>query len=159
VVFTGDHAEEFREKGHLGHGSDVTREQVHVPLVILGDAVPRGRFDTVTSHVDVVPTIFSLLGADTPPSLHSDGVSVFDAPADRFVLTTVGWEPRYAVVGKDLKVMVYAGLAGAKVTDLDDQPLPDGEARLGANAGRILRALRGEDASGGVRPARGPGPE
>ena len=32
VVFTGDHGEEFRQKGHLGHGSAVTSEQIHVPL-------------------------------------------------------------------------------------------------------------------------------
>jgi membrane-anchored protein YejM (alkaline phosphatase superfamily) len=145
LVFTGDHGEEFREKGHLAHGSDVTREQVNVPLAVVGPDVPRGRFDVVTSHVDVVPTILSLLGDVHPPSLHSDGVSVFEAPRDRFVLTTVGWEPRYAAVGDDMKVTVYAGLAGASVTDLDDRPLPDGDARLAANAGRILRALRGED--------------
>jgi hypothetical protein len=101
--------------------------------------------DEPTSHVDVVPTIFSLLGDTHPPALHSDGVSMFEAPADRFVLSTVGWEPRYAVVGKDLKVTVYAGLAGAQVTDPDDRPLPDGNARLAANAGRILRAMRGEE--------------
>ena len=33
VVFTGDHGEEFRQKGHIGHGSAVTREQIHVPAV------------------------------------------------------------------------------------------------------------------------------
>jgi hypothetical protein len=145
VIFTGDHGEEFREKGHIGHGSAVTREQIHVPFVIFGDGVPRGTREEVTSHMDVVPTIFSLLGATTPPQLHSDGVSVFDAPPDRFVLTTVGWQPEYAAISKDLKVTVYAGMAGAAVTDPDDQPLPDGDARLAKNADRILRALRGEE--------------
>jgi hypothetical protein len=144
VVFTGDHGEEFREKGHIGHGSAVTREQIHVPLVVFGDGVPRGTFDNVVSHVDVVPTIFSLLGDAHPPASYSDGVPLFDAPEDRFVLSTVGWEPRYALMGKDLKVVVYAGLAGMAVTDLDDKPLPDGDARFAANAGRIMRALRGE---------------
>jgi len=144
VVFTGDHGEEFRQKGHIGHGSAVTDEQIHVPLAILGDGVPRGTFDVVTSHVDLVPTIFSLLGDETPPRLHADGMSVFQAPEDRFVLATVGWEPRHALVGKDLKVMVYGGMAGAAVTDLDDRPLPDGNARLAESAGRILQAMRGE---------------
>jgi hypothetical protein len=72
---------------------------------------------------------------------------VFDAPEDRFVFSTVGWEPRYAATGRGLKVTVYAGLAGAAVTDEDDRPLPDGAARLAENAGRILRALRGEEGS------------
>lgn len=155
VLFTGDHGEEFKEKGHLGHGSAVTNEQIHTPFVILGDGIPPSVRDEPTSHVDVVPTIFSLLGDTHPPALHSDGVSMFEAPADRFVLSTVGWEPRYAVVGKDLKVTVYAGLAGAQVTDPDDRPLPDGNARLAANAGRILRAMRGEEVAptGTQRPA------
>jgi membrane-anchored protein YejM (alkaline phosphatase superfamily) len=144
VVFTGDHGEEFREKGHIGHGSAVTREQIHVPLVVFGDGVPRGTFEAPTSHVDVVPTLFTLLGDAHAERLYSDGVSAFDAPPGRFVLSTVGWEPRYAMTGKDLKVTVYAGLAGAAVTDPDDQPLPDGNARLAEHAGAILRAMRGE---------------
>jgi membrane-anchored protein YejM (alkaline phosphatase superfamily) len=145
VVFTGDHGEEFREKGHIGHGSAVTREQIHVPFVVFGEGVPRGTRDVTTSHVDIVPTLFSLLGDRNAPSTHSDGVSVFDAPDDRFVFSTVGWEPRYAAIGRGLKVTVYAGMAGAAVTDEDDRPLPDGGARLAENAGRILRALRGEE--------------
>jgi membrane-anchored protein YejM (alkaline phosphatase superfamily) len=156
VVFTGDHGEEFREKGHIGHGSAVTQEQIHVPLVVLGDGVPRGTFDRVVGHADVVPTLFSLLGDDHPPEQFSDGVSAFEAPADRFVLSTVGWEPRYALVGDDMKVVVYAGLAGMAVTDHDDRPLPDADARIAANAGRILRALRGESSDGGKTAAAAP---
>jgi membrane-anchored protein YejM (alkaline phosphatase superfamily) len=144
VIFTGDHGEEFREKGHIGHGSAVTREQVHVPFVVFGPDVPRGTFEAPTSHVDVAPTLFGLLGDDHPERLYSDGVRAFDAQPDRFVLSTVGWEPRYAMIGTDLKVTVYAGLAGAAVTDPDDRPLPDGNARLAKHSGAILRAMRGE---------------
>jgi hypothetical protein len=56
----------------------------------------------------------------------------------------VGWEPRYAAIGADLKVTMYAGLGTAQITDPDDRPLPDGPARMAASAGRILKALRGE---------------
>jgi membrane-anchored protein YejM (alkaline phosphatase superfamily) len=144
VVFTGDHGEEFRQKGHIGHGSEVTREQIHVPAIWLGDGVPRGVFDAPTSHADVVPTLLGLLGDGHAPSLYSDGLSMFEAPKDRFVVSTVGWEPQYAAVGADLKVTMYAGLGTARITDPDDRPLPDGPARMAASAGRILKALRGE---------------
>jgi membrane-anchored protein YejM (alkaline phosphatase superfamily) len=144
VVVTGDHGEEFRQKGHIGHGSAVTSEQIHVPAVWLGPGVPKGRFDAPTSHADVVPTLLALLGDEHPPSLYSDGQSMFTAPQDRFVTSTVGWEPRYAVIGKDLKVMMYAGLGTASITDPFDQPIPDGPARMAKSASRILRALRGE---------------
>ncbi len=152
VVFTGDHGEEFRQKGHIGHGSEVTREQIHVPAVWLGPGVPRGVFDAPTSHADVVPTLLGLLGDRHPPALYADGLSMFAAPPDRFVVSTVGWEPQYAAVGADLKVTMYAGLGTARITDPDDRPLPDGPARMAAAAGRILKAMRGE----AQEPARAP---
>lgn len=141
VIFTADHGEEFRQKGHIGHGSAVTDEQVHVPMALFGAGVPQGIHDAPTSHVDVVPTLLKLLGDDHAPALYSDGMSMFDAPADRFVLTTVGWEPHYAVIGKELKVTMYAGFGDARITDPDDRELPDASARFGANAGKILKAL------------------
>ncbi len=144
VVFTGDHGEEFREKGHIGHGSAVTSEQIHVPAVWLGPGVPKGRFDAPTSHADVVPTLLALLGDKHAPSLYADGLSMFAAPQDRFVTSTVGWEPQYAVIGKDLKITMYAGLGTAAITDPSDRPLADGPARMARSAGRIMRALRGE---------------
>lgn len=144
VFFTGDHAEEFRQEGHIGHGSAVDDPQVHVPFLVTGPGIPKGVFGNPTSHVDLVPTLFDLLGDDHAPSLYSDGMSLFRSPPDRFVVTTVGWEPQYAVIGKDLKVTMYAGMATAQVTDPEDRPLENGQALLAANAGKILRALRGE---------------
>jgi hypothetical protein len=59
----------------------------------------------------------------------------------------VGWEPRFAVIGPDLKV-TFAGLEGgfhaARFTDPCDRPLPDAEARFRADAVNILRAFRSE---------------
>jgi uncharacterized protein len=161
VVFTGDHGEEFREKGHLGHGSDVTREQLHTPAVWLGPGVPKGVFDAPTSHADIAPTLLALLGDTTPAARWSDGMDMFRSPQDRFVVATVGWEPRHAVIGKDLKVRMYAGLGAAQITDPDDRPLADGPARLARSAGKILKALRGEppDEAGAVAvPARADDP-
>jgi membrane-anchored protein YejM (alkaline phosphatase superfamily) len=144
VVFTGDHGEEFRQKGHIGHGSAVTSEQIHVPAIWFGPGVPKGVYDKATSHSDVVPTLLALLGDTHPPSLYADGMSMFTAPDDRFVCSTVGWEPHYAVIGKDLKVVMYAGLGTASITDPEDRPIPDGPLRMAKAAGRIMRALRGE---------------
>lgn len=157
VMVTGDHAEEMREQGHLGHGSALTVQQLHVPMVVLGDGVPVGRRDAPTSHADVVPTLLSLLGDRHPPALYSDGVSMFDAPQDRFVLASLGWEPRYAAIGKDLKVSFYgmdAGLGGVTITDPFDRPLPDGDARFSAAAPRILKLFgRGAEAPAPGAPA------
>ncbi|MFO0584970.1 MAG: sulfatase-like hydrolase/transferase [Anaeromyxobacter sp.] len=153
VLFTGDHGEEFREKGHLGHGSDVTREQIQVPAFIAGPGIPRGVHALPTGHADIAPTLLSLLGDENPPSRWSDGISMLDVERypDRFVLSTVGWEPRHALVGRDLKVRMLAG-AGSQITDLDDRPLADGDALAGRRAAEILRALRGPAGEGGAAP-------
>jgi membrane-anchored protein YejM (alkaline phosphatase superfamily) len=159
VVVTGDHGEEFGERGLRGHAHDVSEGETHVPMVIQGPGAPRGRVvDAPTSHVDIVPTLFRLLGDRNPPERYSDGIDAFGSPPDRFVLTTVGWEPRFAAVGEGLKVAfsgLDAGFGGALVTDEHDAPLPDGEARLSARAPALLRAF---GRPGGRQTAGGAGP-
>ena len=145
VIITGDHGESFGEFGRIGHGSDVSSAQLHVPMVVLDPSRRPGRQSEVTSHIDVVPTLFQMLGDTRAPSGYADGVSMFAASPDRFVLATVGWEPRHAVIGRDLKATFFAfdaALGGVTVTDPFDRPLVDGTARFGAEAGRILRAFR-----------------
>ncbi len=140
VFVTGDHAEEFKERGRLGHGSGVTREQVHVPMVVLGDGVPATRHQGATSHVDFVPTLFRLLGDRTRADRYSQGADMLQAAPDRFVYTTVGWRPVQALVSRDLKVS-FGGPQGTVVTDFADRPLADGEARAAARMQDLLRAL------------------
>jgi uncharacterized protein len=145
VIVTGDHGESFGEFGRIGHGSDISAAQLHVPMVVLDPSRPPGRRTEVTSHIDLVPTLFQMLGDTRPPSSYADGVSMFAAPADRFVLATVGWEPRHAVIGRDLKATFFAfdaAIGGVTITDPFDRPLADGGAQFGAKAGRILRAFR-----------------
>jgi membrane-anchored protein YejM (alkaline phosphatase superfamily) len=143
VLVTGDHGEEFREKGRIGHGSGVNAEQIHVPMVVLDEKVPRGRFAAPTSHVDLVPTLFALLGDEHAPELYSDGHVLFESPQDRYVLATVGWEPTYAGIGKDVKVRFAAldAFGRVQITDPFDRPLPDGAARFARAAPAILKML------------------
>jgi membrane-anchored protein YejM (alkaline phosphatase superfamily) len=153
VFFTGDHGEEFREKGRIGHGSAVNQEQIHVPFVVVGDGAPVGRFEAPTSHVDVVPTLLSILGDRHPAAQYSDGIPAFEASRDRFVLATVGWEPRYAAVGLDTKVLfspLDVSFGQAVVTDRSDRPLSpeDAAARFARAAPTILRMLGDNSARG-----------
>jgi membrane-anchored protein YejM (alkaline phosphatase superfamily) len=154
VLVTGDHGEEFREKGRIGHGSGVNSEQIHVPMVVLDEKVPRGRFSSPTSHVDLVPTVFSLLGDGHAPELYSDGRVLYESPADRYVLATIGWEPTYAGIGKDVKVRFAAldAFGRVQVTDPFDRPLPDGAAKFARAAPAILRML-GTDPGKAVAPS------
>jgi arylsulfatase A-like enzyme len=66
VVVTSDHGEAFGEHGLVGHGFGGHQEQLHIPLLLRGPAVPAGRrVATPASIVDVVPTVLDLL--DLPP--------------------------------------------------------------------------------------------
>jgi hypothetical protein len=146
LLVTGDHGEAFGEHGRVGHGSGITDQELHVPMVVLDDSMPVGRYAGLTSHVDVVPTLLRLLGDRHPSSTWSDGMVMNTSPRDRFVLATAGWVPRFAVVGHDLKAAFWsidAGLGGVDVTDPQDLPVTDGQQRLRREASAILRALRG----------------
>jgi len=147
LFVTGDHGEEFNESGRIGHSSDVSAAQIHVPMIVKDEALPPGRIDAPTGHVDLLPTLFSLLGDDHDTALFSDGMPMQHAPADRYVLSMVGWTRKFALVGKDLKVSFMEGQTspkGVRVTDPFDRPLADGEARFAAEAPRMLRRLRGQ---------------
>ncbi len=145
TVVTGDHGEAFREHGRVGHGAGVAEEEIHVPMVMVDDSLARGVTDGVTSHVDIVPTIFHLLGDRHDPATYSDGAPMTAPPPGRFVVSTAGWIPRYAVVGERLKAQFFgldAGLGSVTLTGPADEPLPDANALLRLNAPAILRALR-----------------
>ncbi|MDF1839432.1 MAG: sulfatase-like hydrolase/transferase [Planctomycetota bacterium] len=84
LIITADHGEEFWENGFWGHTSNFTKEQAHVPFVLSGPGVPPGVETRATSHVDLVPTLLELIGAD--PSNRADwtvGLNLLDLPADQ----------------------------------------------------------------------------
>lgn len=79
VLITGDHGEEFMEKGRWGHNSAFTEEQVRTPLVIWIPGVEPRRIHHMTSHLDIPATILSALGITSPPEDYSLG---FDLTKD-----------------------------------------------------------------------------
>jgi arylsulfatase A-like enzyme len=69
VVVTSDHGEAFLEHGYIGHGSLPHEEVVHVPLLMRGPGVPRGRrVASLAGHIDLLPTVLELLGIASPPA-------------------------------------------------------------------------------------------
>ncbi len=75
MVVTSDHGEEFWDHGQFEHGHTLYEELIHVPLLIR--APGRGWPETITKRVgliDVMPTIFGLLGVDIPGSFHGESL-------------------------------------------------------------------------------------
>jgi phosphoglycerol transferase MdoB-like AlkP superfamily enzyme len=78
VVITGDHGEEMFETGRLGHAATLEAPQVRTPLVICGPGIPAaGRSRVLSSHADVFPTVFAMLGIHDRLSVF--GKSLFNA--------------------------------------------------------------------------------
>ena len=75
IVFTADHGESLGEHGEPEHGIFLYDVALKVPLVMAGPNLPENvTYQHQVRHVDVVPTILSLLGLDSPSGI--DGESL-----------------------------------------------------------------------------------
>ncbi len=144
VIMTGDHGEEFMEKGHWGHHSTFVEEQTRTPLVIWMPGKPAAEYDRLTSHLDIAPTILSALGVTTPPEEYSLGNDLMgDTVRDHVVVSD--WK-RLAVVDDDVKIVAPvrdAALRTGYVTTADDDPVADASAIYARLSKRMLEELRG----------------
>lgn len=100
IVVTADHGEQFGEHGVLTHaGESFYNEILRIPFIIAG----RGRFTerteiaTPVSTIDIFPTLFALMGIETPKVFQ--GEPILDEREDRAVFATSGrtWK---AITGK-----------------------------------------------------------
>lgn len=66
-VVVSDHGEEFGERGSWGHGHTLTPEQLHVPWIVWGAGIDRGRIATRVGLEDVAPTLAGLAGTSFGP--------------------------------------------------------------------------------------------
>lgn len=63
IVLTSDHGEEFWDHGMAEHGHSLHREVIHVPLIIISPAFPKGyTVNTPVRTIDIPPTLFALTG-------------------------------------------------------------------------------------------------
>jgi arylsulfatase A-like enzyme len=77
VVFTSDHGEAFGEHGKFLHSAHHYEELVSIPVILAGPGIPKGRVVRESvAHVDLVPTLESLLGLDSKEG--ADGRSFAD---------------------------------------------------------------------------------
>jgi len=74
IIITADHGEELLDHRHVGHASTAVYsrhydEHIHIPLLILAPKkIRKGRvIDALVQQVDIVPTVFDMMGWDIPP--------------------------------------------------------------------------------------------
>src|SRR5262249_35396896 len=103
VVLTGDHGEEFMEKGFWGHNSKFTEEQTRPPLVMWIPAQLPREVVRMTSHLDIPATILPLLGVKNPVQDYSLGHDLLSDEARDYTIVC-DWN-NVAFIGTDYKAV------------------------------------------------------
>ncbi len=125
IVVTGDHGQEFNDnhRNYWGHGSNFTRFQTSVPLLLYSGALAPASHSHRTTHFDVVPTLMrEYLDCDAPFSTYSVGRSLFE-PGGRDTLVLSEYSD-FAIVTADRIAVIRK--QGMQVLDADYSELPDG---------------------------------
>jgi membrane-anchored protein YejM (alkaline phosphatase superfamily) len=147
VVITGDHGQEFFETGYLGHNSAFSTYQAQVPMIVYWPGVEPGRDSRLTSHVDVVPTMFDLLGVKAEPRLYSLGTSLLNGGTRPFVVVS-GWDTLGLIdTDSTLVLSTESYNAGMIEVRLPDYELADDPRRIvsqrAVHLGKLTRDLGG----------------
>jgi choline-sulfatase len=75
VAVIGDHGESLGEHGEMTHGVFLYDSTLHVPFILAGPGVPRGKvIDDQVQSIDLMPTLIALL--NLPPGPGIQGVSL-----------------------------------------------------------------------------------
>ncbi len=126
VIITGDHGEEFMEKGHWGHNAGFHEEQIHTPMVLHIPGRKPQVIHYLTSHMDIVPTLLPLLGVKNPLSDYTQGHNLFSSQRPGFVVAS-DWSG-VAYIDAQYKFYVpYRSMSGRQnvLTTRDDHPISD----------------------------------
>ena len=163
VIVTSDHGEEFwdhagieRELGGdprgiwgVGHGHAMFQELLHVPLIFHGPGIGAGkRIECASRHLDVAPTVLSLLGQPERTGMRGRSLAPFLRPDPRPALcepvALVAESPAY---GPDSQALIWKGRklivrqdGVALLYDLRRDPLERTD--LSASQPEVVKALR-----------------
>jgi membrane-anchored protein YejM (alkaline phosphatase superfamily) len=141
VVLTGDHGEEFMEKGRWGHNSEFTEEQTRVPLVVRAPGRAAEEVTRLSSHLDIPATVLTLLGVTTPPEEYSLGSDLFGGTARSFTVLSDWDRIGYADMNHKAVFSLKHYSLGPKVTTRDDAPVPDANAFIANHRDWLVRIL------------------
>ncbi len=110
IAAVGDHGEALGEHGERTHGVFVYHSTLHVPLIISGPGVPRGKaVAEATPTLRLASTLLRLAGAGTGlgeplPGLGGKTGTIYSE--SRFPLTAYGWSPLESVFDGRWKLIV-----------------------------------------------------
>ncbi len=144
LLVTGDHGEEFMEKGRWGHNSELNEEQTHVPLVLWVPGKSARVVTTITSHLDLPATIMPLLGVLNAPEDYSQGHDLFGVEQRSYTVLS-DWN-HVAYADENFKaVFPTSGFAAFRqsVTTADDVPVADRTQFYEQHQAQIIEVMHG----------------
>ncbi len=121
VIITGDHGEEFMEKGRWGHNSTFVQEQIRVPLVIHIPGQKPTIYEHMTSHLDIPATLFSALGYNIDPRLYSFGQNLIADDYQRSYTVLGDWHGNALVTANTKFILsLKSSMNGMALSTIDD---------------------------------------
>ncbi len=96
LVVVTDHGEAFHQhRGNYNHPLFIYEENVRVPALFYGPGiVPEGlELDSVTRHIDIMPSILDLLGIEDKG--RRDGESIFSPSKEKMAVFHTSWTDEY----------------------------------------------------------------
>ena len=141
VFITGDHGEEFGELGYFGHYVAYERYQAKTVMAVHVPGEKPRQIHRLTSHVDVVPTILTYMGATNPLSDYTQGVPLPSPNGPGYVLMA-GWNDAAIL---DPSFITHFGLeaynADMTVMDHDYRKVEGQRQAIAERSGVLLEVL------------------
>jgi membrane-anchored protein YejM (alkaline phosphatase superfamily) len=105
IIYTSDHGQEFYEYGNFGHNSSFSKAQANTPLIIkLPKSLQTSHTikdnNVFTSHIDIVPTLLSIIGVENPTKDYSNGYDLFDKNYKRDYVFSANWNNNAIITPK-----------------------------------------------------------
>jgi len=141
VVVTGDHGEEFLEHGRWGHNSTFSKEQISPPLILWVPGAAPAEHHTLSSHLDIAPTVLRALGCTNPIEEVSLGHDLL-GPVQRSYNVVSDW---YSVVYSDDhdRAIFRLDSVGRPEVFHDDVVVDDPAPFLAAHQAQLLEIMKG----------------
>lgn len=143
VLITGDHGQEFNENGYWGHNSAFTRYQAGVPLVLYIPGKTPGVLNDLSSHMDIVPTVFQLMGSEIDSSYYSHGRSLLKPGGSPYTVVS-SWNT-FAVIDPEV-TMVFSleiyNATQAEVREPSYRLVEDSKPLLNSKKAQLLKVTR-----------------
>lgn len=104
ILFTGDHGEEFNENGFFSHTSSFDDYQIKTVAIMHIPGIKKRTITNITSHIDIVPTILSLMGYNTPPKEYSHGKNMLSEIQNEYTFSFNWYDG--SIVTKEYRIVI-----------------------------------------------------